>query len=260
MFVSLVSLSFCVLTAFGLRGGLSAPRPTGADWEGRVLAILAFGAACVLFGPLYGSAIVLSVMLHEFGHVAAYRVIGHDDARFRLLPLMGGVAISDRLPDTEEESFFVSLMGPGICLAPMVLAYALHGPVSGIDLRAGEFLWAFAITTGAMNFFNLLPLWPLDGGRCARNVVAAISPAAATQLSAIMAAALIAAAIAMQSVALVFFALMGAQSVLFAGGDFGQRRMSPRRALLALSAWIAVTATFAVGGWPVISWLFGFVG
>ena len=260
MFVSLVSLSFCVLTAFGLRGGLSAPRSTGTDWEGRVLAILAFGAACVLFGPLYGSAIVLSVMLHEFGHVAAYRVIGHDDARFRPLPLMGGVAISDRLPDTEEESFFVSLMGPGICLAPMVLAYALHGPVSGIDLRAGEFLWAFAITTGAMNFFNLLPLWPLDGGRCARNVVAAVSPAAAGQLAPIMAAALIAAAIALQSVPLTFFALMGAQSVIASGGDLGQPRMGPWRALLGFAAWIFTLAAFALGGWPMIAWLWGLFG
>ena len=260
MFVGLVSLSYCALTAFGLRGGLQGGGRIEADWEGRVLAVLAFGAASLLLGPLYGIALTLSVMLHEFGHVAAYRVIGHDDARFRLLPLLGGVAISDRLPGTEEESFFVSLMGPGICVAPMVAAFAIAPIAAEVSPLAGEFLLTFAQVTGALNFFNLLPLWPLDGGRCARNVVAAISPAAATQLSAIMAAALIAAAIAMQSVALVFFALMGAQSVLFAGGDFGQRRMSPRRALLALSAWIAVTATFAVGGWPVISWLFGFVG
>lgn len=260
MFVGFLSLSYCILTAVGLRGGWQGDRPDRTDWEGRVLGGLAFAAACLVFGPMHGVALTLSIMLHEFGHVAAYRVIGHRDARFRLLPLFGGVAISDRLPDSEEESFFVALMGPGICIAPMVLAHALHPAVASVNALAGEFLWTFAITTGALNFFNLLPLWPLDGGRCVRNVVNAFSPAAAKQIAPIMAAALIAGAVATRSMGLVLFALMGAQSVIASAGDFGQHPMGPRRALLAFGAWSAALATFWIGGWPMISWLWGFVG
>ena len=189
---------------YTLRGGLVSNRGltvVGMDMQGLGMGVLAFVAAAWYFGPLYGVAIVLSVMIHEFGHVAAYRIAGHDDARFRLIPLMGGVAISDRAPETQAHDFFITLMGPGICLAPMALAYALSDAIHPYSADASEFLWVFAIVTGALNFFNLLPFWPLDGGRCLRILTDTYVPGATNFVTLAMSAALAAAAVAMQSMA-----------------------------------------------------------
>ena len=272
MIASLASLSYLVMTALGLRGGLRGPRRDEVDWEGRVLLGLFALAAALLFGPLYGISITLAVMIHEYGHVAAYRVIGHHDARFRMLPLVGGVAISDRLPDTEEESFFVSLMGPAICIAPMVAAFALHHLLltssslawTVIDLfgRGGwdlavDACWTFGTVMGAMNALNLLPAWPLDGGRCLRNVANAFNRGLARHLTMAMVGAVILAALLLQSLGLLFFALIGAQSAMHDGGDFGQRRMARGRAALAFAAWAAVLATHLLGGWPLIERIAG---
>jgi len=89
-------LALCAGLAFALRGGLRSYRRTrviGLDPGGLVMSGIAVAVAMYLFGPLFGLALTLVVVLHEFGHVAAFRAIGHADARFRLIPLLGGVAI-----------------------------------------------------------------------------------------------------------------------------------------------------------------------
>jgi hypothetical protein len=95
------SILFLGLTAYGLRGGWTGQgrfTVVGFDTQSLAMGGLAVTAAVYFFGALYGLALTLAVAIHEFGHAAAYRMIGHSDARFRLVPLMGGYAISDRLP------------------------------------------------------------------------------------------------------------------------------------------------------------------
>lgn len=257
----LIALGFVAATLYVLRGGLvgrgSVITFAGLEVEAMFMAALAVAAAVYFFGPLYGVALVLSVMIHEFGHVAAYRVCGHSDARFRLIPLMGGVAISNQMPASQENDFFITLMGPGFCLAPMALSMALLE----IDLiaysPAADFLWVFATVTGTLNFFNLMPFWPLDGGRCTVSLIRVFLPRAALQATMAMAAATIVLAIYSRSLALMFFALMGAQN-LITRGDVGttQRPMSKRRGMLALGAYVATTAAFGVTGWPLLARFF----
>ncbi|MFO1201099.1 MAG: M50 family metallopeptidase [Tabrizicola sp.] len=249
------------MTVYTLRGGLVGSRHVltfaGFDMSALFLGLLAVGAAVYFFDPMYGAALILSVMVHEFGHVAAYRICGHSDARFRLIPLIGGVAISSQVPASQEKQFFISLMGPGICLAPMALAMAIayldwpdYAPVA-------DFLWVFATVTAAINFFNLLPFWPLDGGRCISILAHTFVPGLAGQVTMAMAASAIALAVYTQSMGMMFFAMMGAQS-LIRGGDVAsvQRPMSASRGLLCTAAYLATLAGFGTTGWPLLARFF----
>ncbi len=255
-----VAIAIGAVTFATLMGGWTSPRGmrvAGLDTTGIALAVAAVGAAVFFFGPLFGVALTLSVAIHEFGHVAAFRVCGHTDARFRLIPLLGGVAISNRVPATQENDFFITVMGPAICIAPMLLAFAVAALLWDTAPEAANFLHVFGIVTGALNFFNLLPFWPLDGGRCVRIMAYAVWPPAGLIVATVMSALLVVTAIAMKSLILFFFALMGAQS-LFSKAQLQdvQRPMTRPRATLALGAYLATTATFAVGGLPILlRWL-----
>lgn len=257
----LAAAILCLSTLYALRGGLvgngRALTIAGFDTNAVLMGVLAVAAAAYFFGPMYGAALILSVMVHEFGHVAAYRVCGHSDARFRLIPLIGGVAISNQIPASQEKDFFITLMGPGICIAPMVLAIALTDVAWSISPEAGMFLAIFASVTGALNFFNLLPFWPLDGGRCLSVLCNTFWPGGARQVTMAMAGAAIALAIYSQSLGLTFFALMGVQS-LFTAQQLTrfQRPMRPLRALLATAAYAATLATFGLTGWPLLTRFF----
>jgi len=261
MLAIFAAIVLCLATAYALRGGLVGRGHVltfaGFDGSALLMGLLAVAAAVYFFDPMYGMALILSVMVHEFGHVAAYRVCGHSDARFRLIPLIGGVAISNQVPASHEKDFFITLMGPGICIAPMVLAMTLLELDWAYDSPVADFLWVFATVTGAINFFNLMPFWPLDGGRCLSVLAATFVPAIATQVTMAMAAAAIVLAVYTQSMGMVFFAMMGAQSLL-RGGDIArfQRPMSQGRGLIATAAYLATLATFGLVGWPLLTWFF----
>jgi Zn-dependent protease len=257
----LFAFGLCLATLYAVRGGLvgngHALTFAGFDASALMMGVLAVAAAVYFFDPLHGLALVLSVMVHEFGHVAAYRVCGHSDARFRLIPLIGGVAISDQVPASYEKDFFITLMGPGICIAPMVMAMALLQLDWPYDSVTADFLWAFATVTGAINFFNLMPFWPLDGGRCLAILANVFAPGFARQVTLAMAGAAVLLAVATQSLGLTFFAMMGVQNLLM-GGDITrfQRPMSKTRGALAAAAYFATMAAFGMVGWPLLTWFF----
>jgi len=192
-------------------------------------------------------------MIHEFGHVAAFRVAGHKDARFRLIPLMGGVAISDTPPETQADDFFITIMGPLICLVPMILAYVLVEPAAKISPLAGEFLWTFVMVTGALNFFNLLPFSPLDGGRCVKVITDTFLPRATRYITLGMSALFAAAAVAMQSMALTFFAVMGATSLFQWSEAWAHRKgLTIWQGFTALGAYLFTLAAHFWGGFGVL--------
>lgn len=257
----LAALALCAATLHALRGGLvdrgRFVTLAGLDAPALVTGAMALAAAVYFFDPLYGVALVLSVMIHEFGHVAAYRVCGHADARFRLIPLIGGVAISDRPPASHAEDVFITLMGPGICLAPMALALTVLDTGLIQSPLVTDFLWTFALVTGAINFFNLLPFWPLDGGRCLSVLSQTFAPGIARKVTIAMSIAAILIALLLQSFALTAFALLGAQYLVGDGDETGrERRMGRQHGLLAAAAHLAALASFGLVGWPLITRIF----
>jgi Zn-dependent protease len=134
------------------------------------------------YGVGVAFAFFASIILHEFGHAVVARrnnigILGID------LWMLGGLARMDRDPETPGAEFRVSAAGPFVTLILAVgllgAAYGLNpGPSSSLEpltLAAGMEPWLFALTTlGWINvfllFFNLIPAYPLDGGRIARAI------------------------------------------------------------------------------------------
>ena len=256
-------LSLCLLsgTWLTLRGGFIGPgrglQVIGYDTSALGLGALAVAAAMYFYGWQFGIALIITVAIHEFGHVAAFRVCGHTDARFRLIPLFGGVAISNQTPSRQDKDFFISLMGPAICLAPMMVFFAVSDVIVEQSWQAANFLYILGLTMGALNFFNLLPFWPLDGGKITRILTYTYIPWATRPVTIAMSAAAAALAVLTQSYFLLIFVLMGWQSAIQSERLIeAQRPMTKQHGALALAAYVFTTVAFLMGGYPILQGFF----
>lgn len=253
----ILALGLCALTYLILKGGWTAPNRAfkiSFSKESIVLAILSIAAAVWLIGPVTGVALVCIIAIHEFGHVAAYRVCGHDDATFRLIPLMGGVASSNKAPDGPIHSFFISVMGPAICIAPTILAlvpvYA-HWDLPEIVI---EFLWSFGIYSGAINFFNLLPIGPLDGGKISRILFEIFWPKAAKPFSMGMMGVALLVGVYLQSFFIIILTLMSLQSVMAHQSYVIVRKPTKRQGFMMLAIYLTCMVTLAWAGFPLMTY------
>ncbi len=116
-------------------------------------------------------AVVLSLLVHEFGHVFAVRWLGGGSSTV-LLWMMGGLCIHGPVYHRGKQ-FGISIMGPlfGFALAGATWLVARYTePSHPLFLTfLGQVLWINLIWSA----LNLLPIWPLDGGQALRAVLAA---------------------------------------------------------------------------------------
>jgi len=112
-----------------------------------------------------------SVLLHEFGHVAASNVLGSSCSQITL-HLFGGVAMS-RGDIKPSRRLVVYLCGPAVSLALLVTSFILFMSPSTSYYQLGQlyysnFYYYVVGMTAIINFmlfvFNMLPMYPLDGG------------------------------------------------------------------------------------------------
>jgi len=101
----------------------------------------------------------LCVVLHEFGHSLMARRFGIHTPDITLLPI-GGVARLERSPETARQEFLISLAGPSVNI---VIALLLLPFKSSSDTV--WWLWRINLV---LVVFNLLPAFPMDGGRVLR--------------------------------------------------------------------------------------------
>ena len=117
------------------------------------------------------------VLLHEYGHALMARRFGVKTRDITLLPI-GGVARLERMPDKPIEEFLVAIAGPAVnvaivaVLAPII--YFTEGFQGGIGFppRQGPFLELLLFTNLWMIVFNMIPAFPMDGGRVVRSLLA----------------------------------------------------------------------------------------
>jgi Zn-dependent protease/CBS domain-containing protein len=133
----------------------------GAAWTGTIFMLLLF--VCVL--------------LHEFGHVFAARGFGINTPDVTLLPI-GGVARLERIPEEPAKEFVIAIAGPLVNVAIALLLMGLSGAeVSGQSLAAVDRgVVPMADRLASVNLFlaafNMIPAFPMDGGRILRSLLA----------------------------------------------------------------------------------------
>ncbi|HXM30241.1 MAG TPA: site-2 protease family protein [Chthoniobacterales bacterium] len=141
-------------------------------------------------GVLFILSLFACVLLHEFGHAFAARAFGIATPDITLLPI-GGVARLTRLPDKPWQELVVAIAGP---LVNVVIAAALIFVVhSSAELEQLQYLESprvellskLASVNVMLVLFNLIPAFPMDGGRILRALLAMALPyTQATQIAA----------------------------------------------------------------------------
>ncbi len=133
-----------------------------------VTGFLSLVAFALMLGWLISGLLVAALLVHEFGHLLAYRLIGQPWGRMIFLPFLGALAMP-RLPyQTQAQAVFAALMGPGFSI---LLAFAITLPLM-FGMALPEWLIKSGIVVIGLNLFNLLPVEPLDGGVALRSVLA----------------------------------------------------------------------------------------
>lgn len=147
-----------------------------------VLSSYGGGPAAVVYGLAFLLAVFASVVAHEFGHALTARSFGISTRQILLLPI-GGVAQIDGAHMPPREEFMVALAGP-------VVSFLLSGLFFAVSALAGDvtphsFLGALAWANLGLGVFNLLPAFPMDGGRVFRALLSArMGPLRATEIAA----------------------------------------------------------------------------
>jgi Zn-dependent protease len=156
--------TFWLLPAFVLLSGLS-----GSGWES---AIVDTAFLLTVFG---------CVVLHEYGHVFAARLYGIRTRDITLYPI-GGAASLERMPEKPLPEIVIALAGPAVNVAIafvlgvlLLLTGVLAAPTVGILPSAHEFLVRVLAANIGLVLFNLIPAFPMDGGRVLRAVLSLVT-------------------------------------------------------------------------------------
>ena len=141
-------------------------------------------------GVLFILALFACVLLHEFGHAFAARGFGIETPDITLLPI-GGVARLNRIPDKPWQELVVAIAGPLVnVVIAGVLIFVIHTSATLEQLEylensRIELLAKLASVNEMLVLFNLIPAFPMDGGRVLRALLAMAMPyARATQIAA----------------------------------------------------------------------------
>jgi Zn-dependent protease/CBS domain-containing protein len=145
---------------------------------------LTAGSTPLFLGVVAAVGLFLGVLLHELGHSMVALHYGYPIDSITLW-ILGGIAQFTEQPERWQEEFNIAIAGPLVSIALGVLSYAALVGLSG-SLDTVRFVVGYlALMNFALAAFNMLPGFPMDGGRVLRALLARNRPyARATQIAA----------------------------------------------------------------------------
>jgi stage IV sporulation protein FB len=150
----------------------------------------ASGAAAAWDALTFIVILFVCVLLHEFGHIFTARAFGVSTPYVTLLPI-GGVSQLEHIPENPRQEFLIAIAGPMVNIAITLLlvflagAHLQPGAAIGLDNAHISMLDRLAVVNLFLALFNLIPAFPMDGGRVLRAALASrFGYVRATELSA----------------------------------------------------------------------------
>jgi len=190
--------------------------------------LLTMGVYWTMWGWPFAVGFVLSIYVHEIGHVAALRRLGIPASAPMFIPGFGAFVRMHQYPASPAEDARVGLAGPVWGVGAAVVSYLLF-------LASGWPLMAGLTRAGAwLNLFNLLPIWQLDGGR-AMNAM--------TKRERVIAACVLLAAWFVTGESLLLFLTLAAAARVFIGTS---PEHSDRYALVTYSILVVVSSALTL--------------
>jgi stage IV sporulation protein FB len=190
-----------------------------------VAGFLQGGSETAVVSVLFILALFACVVLHEFGHALMARRFGISTPDITLLPI-GGMARLERMPEKPAQEIAVALAGPAVNVAIWAILVGVFGATTDLealseleDPAAG--FWArLAAVNLFLVLFNLIPAFPMDGGRVLRALLS----------------------IPLGRVKATRFAAYAGQAVAFAFGFLALTTGNPLLLLIAVFVFVAAAA------------------
>jgi len=145
------------------------------------------GSAAAAARVVFILLLFVCVVLHEFGHAFAAKAFGINTPDITLLPI-GGVARLERMPEKPVQELVIALAGPMVNVVIALGLFVAGGSQAFLNpsnVEGGGLIGQLLTINILLLLFNLLPAFPMDGGRVLRALLATrLSYARATQVAA----------------------------------------------------------------------------
>lgn len=112
----------------------------------------------------YIAALLLVLLIHEFGHFLAMKLYNYQNVKMFIVPLLGAFVSGKKHSVSQKQMSIIILAGPvpGIIIGTILYVINRSNPNDTLKMLANVFIF--------INVFNLLPIYPLDGGRLLENL------------------------------------------------------------------------------------------
>jgi len=118
---------------------------------------------------IFAISLIISIFVHEFGHVLVAQAKGYPVHQITLM-MLGGVSHLEKMPEKPSDEFKVAIIGPIVSLAIGAVLFGIRAVSDSANIDF--FCYWIGQTNIVLGIFNLLPAFPTDGGRVLRALLA----------------------------------------------------------------------------------------